>query len=171
MTQYWDESLYIYEHTVYEVHEQAGVNYLSSDMKRTLQHPINVPIYQEDLSGSVDVDINKASHPPYNYPNHSNHDPSSRNTDPSNADTCSKPCDDIEPKQVTLTVDSKRLKILTFNIWNTNVVQGGYKQYLSRIKQMAKVSEFYLFDQKMHKWKSVLLTHHLKYCNLLNLCK
>ena len=144
VTQYWDESLYIYQHTVYEIHEQSEVNYLSSDVKRTMQHPINVPIYQEDLSGRVDVDINKASQQPSNYPDHSNNDPSSRDTDASNSmDTCSKkPCDNIELKQETLTVDSRRLKILTFNIWNTNVVQGGYKQYLSRIKQIAKVSEF-----------------------------
>ena len=141
--------MYIYEHTFYEVHEQAEVNYLSSDVKRTLQHPINVPIYQEDLSGSVDVDINKASHQPYNYPDHSNHDPPSRDTDPSNLDTCSKkPCDNIEPKQETLPVNSRRLKILTFNIWNTNVVQGGYKQYLSRIKQITKVSEFIYSSKK-----------------------
>ena len=144
VTQYWDETLYIYQHTVYEVHEAAEVNYLSSDMKRALQHPINVPIYQEDLSGSVDVDINKASHQPSNYRDHSNHDPPSHSTDPSNSmDTCSKKSfDNIELKQETLTVHSRLLKILSFNIWNTNVVQGGYKQYLSRIKQIAKVSQF-----------------------------
>ena len=58
-------------------------------------------------------------------------------------DTCSKKsCDNFAVKQETLTVDSRLLKILTFNIWNTNVVQGGYKQYISRIKQIAKASEF-----------------------------
>ena len=144
MTQYWDESLYIYQHTFYEVRDQTDVNYLSSDVKRTLQHPVNVPVYQEDLSGSVDVDINKASHQPSNHRDHSNHDPLSGSTDSSKSvDTCSKKsCDNILLKQETLTVYSRLLKILTFNIWNTNVVQGGYKQYLSRIKQIAKVSEF-----------------------------
>ena len=144
VTQYWDESLYIYQHTVYEVHEQAETNYLSSDLKRKLQLPISVPMYQEDHSGSVDVDINKASHQPSNYPDHSHHDSPSHGTDPSESvETCSKKsCDKSDLNQEKITVDSRQLKILTFNVWNTNVVEGGYKQYLSRIKQIAKVSEF-----------------------------
>ena len=123
----------------------AGWGKLSIQWREwTLQQPINMPIYQEDHSGSVGVDINKASHQPSNYRDHSNHDPPTYSTDPSNSmDTCSKKsCDNFAVKQETLTVDSRLLKILTFNIWNTNVVQGGYKQYISRIKQIAKVSEF-----------------------------
>ena len=131
MTQYWDEKFYIFQHTLNEVHKQRDSSYISSNVGKTLSQPLEAPIYQTDRSGSVGLDVNKASY------QHSEHASTSDHLE----DTCSKDSCNTKFAQDKSSDGNKQLKILTFNIWNTNVVQGGYKQYLARIKQIAKVSE------------------------------
>ncbi len=95
------------------------------------------------IKNTPDID-----HEDHNYYTQRTHDSTSHSKSPgepsssykdmsSQTDTCSdKSCSDTSNTQSL----PRTLKILTFNVWNTNVVQGGNKEYVARIKQAAKVS-------------------------------
>ncbi len=165
VTEYWDGQLYIYQHTFHKVWSVNPETQLPLDASQKLQRELKSPVYPElnsgaevhlDIVGKQDGSIHSSIK---NTPNtdqeqhandytHRTHDSTSDQEDPggilfndrdasSQTDTCSdKSCSDI-PNAKSL---PRTLKILTFNIWNTNVVHGGNKEYVSRIKQAAKVS-------------------------------
>ena len=137
----------MFQHTFYEVHKKRDFNPLSSDVVTDFQQAINSPLYQEELSGAVNIDISKSSHQHCQAADHSDCQSSSPHDDQHKAeDTCSKEsCDKTEQRKQTSSDNNVQLKILSFNIWNTNVVRGGYKEYISRIKQIAKACEVFIF--------------------------
>ena len=149
VSQYWDESLHMFQHSFYEVHKKMDLNHLASDVK-AFKQAINVPLYQEDLSGAVNIDISESSHEHSEPIDHSNYRSSSPHDGQYNEDdTCTKElCDNTEQRKKTYSEMKTQLKILSFNIWNTNVVQGGYKEYKSRIKQIAKVCSIHVVEQR-----------------------
>ncbi len=165
VTEYWDGQLYIYQHTFHKHWSTYPEPPLSLHAAQKLQSELKSPVYAELHSGpEVNMDLMEQQHSSkhssiknthnIDHEDHSNyytqrtHDstshskslggPSSSHNDMSSqTDTCSdKSCGDTSNTQSL----PRTLKILTFNVWNTNVVQGGNKEYVARIKQAAKVS-------------------------------
>ncbi len=176
VTEYWDDDLYMYQHTFQKDFQFTHVEketltgegikndlktrkvLIQDDSEGIHVHPIstsadtcdqsqdschggNVHIVTEDqsasskenlagqLEGSCDSNNcdTTSSHSKYSQHQNQNH----------------KPGDEADTFTADKIVDGDGniiLKILSFNLWNTNVVRGGSKSYIKRIQQLAKVS-------------------------------
>ncbi len=150
VSQYWDEAFYIFQHSFTEIHEHA--QFMQSPQEQTLHRHVNVPFHQESHQ-DIDLNVKKRNQES----NQQSILTISKHS--SDGETCiAETCDTNEP-----TENSIQLKLLTFNLWNTNVVKGGYREYVSRIKQFAKVcKQMLMFSGRAAENRAVLWRGHCR---------
>ncbi len=145
MSQYWDESLHIFQHT-FQVRQQTDFGSFDSDAATAFGQPVNMPVYQEDHSSHTDVDFKLASeNGQLSHNDAQDGETVSKHSSFTLKDTCRTENCEAESSFVHSEISScVQLKIVSFNVWNTNVVRGGNKEYISRMKQIAQVGSRYV---------------------------
>ena len=151
ISEHWDKKLYIFEHTFYKQANRSERSNIYGDTKKKHQQPdtsktsqqddLHMDVHaehipkserkikdQKELKEEVPLNMRESTtegHPrPYSSSEHIQNIPQADQGSCS-SDSCPSGLHNIT------------LKILSFNIWNFNVVHGGEKQYAARIQHLA----------------------------------